>query len=268
MNRGLYTRLYGRIPVNGAPAPRTGAPPDGYTILLGTSAGLAVSPAFGTRLPYDPVKDFAPIGLGVYAPFALALFPGVPANNTKELIELARAQPGKLNCASPGTGTPNHLGCELLHALAGIRTVHVPFKGGGPAVVDLVAGRVHYMFSGIPQVLPHIKPGRLKAIAVGHPTRTRVMPDVPPVAEVLPGFNNTSWYGLLAPAGTPKAIVNRLNGEMKKAVENAEFSQRLLVIGLEAASSSPAEFHDMIQVELKRWSKVIREAGITAETAQ
>ncbi|MGH8632644.1 MAG: Bug family tripartite tricarboxylate transporter substrate binding protein [Burkholderiales bacterium] len=244
------------------------AAPDGYTILLGTSAGLAVSPAFGTKLPYDPVKDFAPIGLGVYAPFALVLYPGVPANSTKEFIELARTQPGKLNCASPGTGTPNHLGCELLHALTGIRTVHVPFKGGGPAVVDLVAGRVHYMFSSIPAVDPHLKSGRLKVIAVGHPTRTRVMPEAPPVAEVLPGFNNTTWYGLLAPAGTPKAIVNQLNGEMKKAVDNAAFSQRLLAIGLEAASNSPAEFHEMIQAELKRWTKVIKEAGITAESAQ
>jgi tripartite-type tricarboxylate transporter receptor subunit TctC len=244
------------------------ATPDGYTLLLGTSAGLAVSPAFGTRLAYDPVRSYSPIGLAVYAPFALTLYSGVPAKNTKEFIELARAQPGKLNCASPGTGTPNHLGCELLHALTGIRTVHVPFKGGALAVVDLVAGRVHYMFSGIVQVQGHLKTGRLRAIAIGHPTRTRVMPDAPPVADTVPGFNNTSWYGLLAPAGMPNAVVNRISAELIKALESPDFAQRLIGQGLDPASSTPQGFHDMIRSELARWSKVIKEAGITADGAQ
>jgi len=244
------------------------ATPDGYTLLLGTSAGLAVSPALGTKLPYDPVKDYAPIGLAVYAPFMLVVYPGVPAKDLKEFIALGRAPGSNINFASPGVGTPNHLGAELLKAMAGVQFVHVPYKGGGPAVVDLIAGRAQALFSGIPQVLAHVQAGRLRAIATGHPARLRAWPELVPVADTLPGFNNTSWYGLLAPAGTPKAIVNRLNGEMKKAVANVEFSERLTAIGLEAASSSPAEFHAMIRAELKRWTKVIREAGITAEAAQ
>src|SRR5688500_15195769 len=179
------------------------ATPDGYTLLLGTSAGLVVSPAFGTKLAYDPVKDLAPIGLGVYVPFLLVVHPGVAAKSTKELIELAKAQPGKINFASPGSGTPNHLGMELLQAMTGASFTHVPYKGGGPATVDLVAGRVHAIFGSIPQWQPHLPVGKVRAVGIGHPTRVKSMPEVQAIAEVLPGFTNTSWYGLLAPAGTP-----------------------------------------------------------------
>lgn len=243
------------------------ATPDGYTILLGTSGGLVVAPALGTPVPYDPVKDYAPIGLVVYAPFLLVVHPSLPAGNLKEFIDYAKAQSGKINFASPGVGTPNHLGMELLKSMTGADFVHVPYKGGGPAVVDLIAGRTQAIFSGIPQVLPHIKAGRLKPIATGHPTRVRSWPDLQPIADTLPGFNNTTWYGLLAPAGTPRAIVNRLNAEIGKALANAEFSQRLMAIGLEPASNSPGEFHNMIRSELQRWTKVIKDAGITADAA-
>jgi tripartite-type tricarboxylate transporter receptor subunit TctC len=242
--------------------------PDGYTLLLGTSAGLVVSPALGTKLNYDSLKDYSPIGLAVYAPFALTLHAGVAANTTQEFIDLAKANPGKINFSSPGTGTPNHLGGELLKALAHINIVHVPYKGGGPALVDLISGQVQMTFSGVPQILPHVKAGRVKIIAIGHPTRIKSLPDTPPVADVLPGFNNTSWYGLLAPAGTPPALVNQINAAMNKVLAQPEFGQRLLLQGVEPVTSTPQGMHDMIRNELARWRKVIKEAGITVETAQ
>ncbi len=244
------------------------ATPDGYTLLLGTSGGLAVSPAIGSKLPYDPVKDFAPIGLGVYTPFLLVVYPGLPAANLKEFIALSKAPPGRINFASVGFGTPNHLGAELLKVMTGFQFVHVPYKGGGLAVVDVIAGRAQALFGGIPYTGPQVKAGRVRAIAIGHPTRVSGWPDVPAIAETLPGFSNTTWFGLLGPAGTPQAVVNRINAEMKKAVANPEFVKQLVAIGLEPASSTPAEFHDMIRTELKRWTQVIREAGITAESAQ
>jgi tripartite-type tricarboxylate transporter receptor subunit TctC len=244
------------------------ATPDGYTLLLGTSGGLVVSPALGTPLSYDALKDFAPIGLAVYAPFALTLNAAVAANTTQEFIDLARANPGKINFSSPGTGTPNHLGGELLKSLAHIDIVHVPYKGGGPALVDLISGQVQMTFSGVPQILTHVKAGRVKIIAIGHPTRVRSLPDTPPVADVLPGFNNTSWYGLLAPAGTPPVIVNRINAVMNKILVEPEFGQRLSLQGVEPVTSTPQGMHDMIASELARWRKVIREAGISAESAR
>ena len=244
------------------------ATPDGYTLLLGTSAGLVVSPALGSKLSYDALSDFAPIGLAVYAPFALTLNAAVPANSTQEFIALAKANPGKINFSSPGTGTPNHLGGELLKSLARIDIVHVPYKGGGPALVDLISGQVQMTFSGVPQILPHLKAGRVKAIAIGHPTRIRSLPDAPPVADTLPGFNNTSWYGLLAPAGTPPAIVRRINAVMNKVLADPEFGQRLLLQGVEPVTSTPQGMREMIASELARWRNVMKEAGISAESAR
>ncbi len=238
------------------------ATPDGYTLLLGTSGGLVVSPAFGTKLSYDPIKDFAPIGLGVYVPFLLVVHPSVPAKNTQELIELAKAHPGEINFGSPGTGTPNHLGMELLKAMTGAQFTHVPYKGGGPATIDLVAGRIQAIFGSIPQWQPHLATGRVRAIGIGHPTRVKSMPDVPAIAEFLPGFNNTSWYGLLAPAGTPAPIINKINAEMNRAASNPEFIRHVEGMGLEVASSTPTEMGDLIRSELARWTKVIESAGI------
>jgi len=238
------------------------ATPDGYTLLLGTSGGLVVSPAFGTRVPYDPVKDFAPVGLVVYAPFMLTIHPSLPATNLKEFIAHARAQPGKVSFASPGVGTPNHLGMELLTAMTGAKFLHVPYKGGGPAMIDMVAGRAQAIFAGVPQALPPVQAGRLKVIATGHPTRVFSMPHAAPIAEALPGFNNTTWYGLLAPAGTPRAIIDKLNAEIGRAVANADFQKRLAEIGLEPASGTPVEFQALIRTELTRWTKVIKDAGI------
>ena len=241
------------------------AVPDGYTLLLGTSTGLSIAPALGTKLAYDPQKDFAPIGLIVYAPYMLTLHPSIPANNVQAFIDYAKRQPGKLNYGSSGTATPNHLGGEMLDIMAGMRTVHVPYKGGGLALTDLIGGQLQYMFSAIPQVLPHVKSGRLRAIAVGHPTRTRAAPELPAVAETLPGFNNTTWYGLLAPARTPRDIVVRINADLNKVLAQPEFAQRILIQGVEAATSTPEGLGEMIRADEARWRKGIKGAGIVGD---
>jgi tripartite-type tricarboxylate transporter receptor subunit TctC len=244
------------------------ATPDGYTILLGTSGGLAAAPALNPKVPYDPVKDFAPIGLGVYTPFLLVVHPTLPAN-LKEFVALGKSQPTRINFSSPGTGTPNHLGAELLKVMTGFQFVHVPYKGGAQALVDVMANRAQALFGGIPYTGPQVKGGRVRAIAIGHPTRVKSWPDVPAIAETLPGFNNTTWFGLLAPAGTPKHVITTINAQMNKALANPEFTRQLEAMGLEpVGSSTPVEFQAMISSEFARWKKVIKAAGITADAAQ
>lgn len=238
------------------------ATPDGYTILLGTSGGLVTGPAFNPNVSYDSQKDFAPIGLVAYNPFLLITHPSLPAANLKEFLDLARTRPGKIGFASPGVGTPNHLGIELLTAMTGATFLHVPYKGGGPAMIDLLAGRTQAIFSGVPQCIANVRAGQLKAIATGHPTRLRAVPDAAPIADTLPGFNNTTWFAILAPAGTPTAIVNRLSTEVRRSIADREFNQRLVDLGVVPVSSTPEELHQMIASELKRWSKVIKDAGI------
>ncbi|MCC6532187.1 MAG: tripartite tricarboxylate transporter substrate binding protein [Burkholderiales bacterium] len=240
------------------------ATPDGYNLLLGTSGGLVTGPAFGTKVPYDPVKDYTPIGLAVDVPFLLIVHPSIAATTVKELIDLSKAQPGKITFGSPGMGTPNHLGMELLKSMGKAEFVHVPYKGGGPALVDLMAGRIHALFGGIPYAAPALKSGKAKLLAVGHPERTKFYPDTPSVAELLPGFTNTTWYGLLGPVGVPKPIVAKINAEMKVALANAEFRKQLEALGLDPVYSTPEELRERIRGELARWTKVIKEAGIGA----
>ncbi len=244
------------------------AAPDGYTLQFGTAAGLAVIPALGVKMPFDPINDFAPIGQMVRVPFVLVAHPSVAANSVKELIALAQAQPGKLNFGSPGVGTPNHLGGELLKSLARIDIVHVPYKGSGPAVTDVVAGQLQIMFSGIPQVSGFLKAGRLKLLAVSTPARTPLMPGTPAVSETLPGFDCSTWYGLLAPAGTPRSIITKINADMNKALAQPDAIQRLLDQGVETATGTPQDLQQLMIAELKRWSTVIKNAGITAEAAR
>ena len=241
---------------------------DGYTITFGTSAGLAVSPALGVKMPFDPRRDFAPIGLMVYVPYLLVVNPALPVRNIKELIDLAKTQPGKLNFASPGVGTPNHLGIELLNIVAGVKFVHVPYKGGATAVTDLVAGQVQILFSGTPQVSAFVKTGRLRVIAVATTKPTRVAPEFPPLADTYPGFDCNTWYGLLAPARTSPAIVNKFNAELNRVLTDAGVIQRLLDQGVEATPGTPAAFRDLIAVETERWRTVIKSAGITPDAAQ
>ena len=223
------------------------AAPDGYTLVVGTFGGLVTGPALmGAQLPYDPEKDFVAIGLAVHTPWALVLNPAVPAKSVKELIELAKASPGKLNYASTGTGTPNHLGMVLLLMHAGINMHHVPYRSAGQITVDLISGQVQSVFSGVPQILPHVKTGRLRAIGVGHTTRLNALPDVPAIAETVPGFNNSGYYGLLAPPHTPRALVERLNAELTKAFRAPEMVKRLEAQGLVASPGTPQEFAALI----------------------
>jgi len=242
------------------------ATPDGYTLVLGTSGGLVVSAAFGSKLAYNPVKDFTPIGVGVYVPFLIVVHPSVPVKSVRELVELAKAQPGKINFASPGTGTPNHLGMELLTSLTGAKFTHVPYKGGGAATADLLAGRVQAIFGGAAPWQPHMATGKARAIAIGHPVRLKALPDIPAIAETYPGFNNTTWYGFLGPAGTPAHVVRRINTEMKRAVEDPGVVKHLESIGMVPTSTTPQEMAEMIRSELARWKKVVAEAGIKPES--
>ena len=244
------------------------AAPDGYTIIFGTSAGLAVLPALGSKMTFDPQKDFVPIGLMVYVPYLLVVHPSLPVKNVKEFVALAKANPGKLNFASPGVGTPNHLGIELLSMVAGVKFVHVPYKGGALAVTDLVAGQVQAFFSGTPQVSAFTRTGRLKVIAVGTQKPTKVAPEYAPIADTYPGFDCNTWFGLLAPAATPPAIVARLSAELNKAITDPTVQQRLIEQGVEATPGAPEVLRQLIVSETARWTKVIKAAGITAEAAQ
>jgi tripartite-type tricarboxylate transporter receptor subunit TctC len=241
------------------------AAPDGYTVQFATATGLAVMPALGMKMPIDPIKDFAPVGQLVRVPFVVVVHPSVAATNMKELIALAKAQPGKLNYGSPGVGTTNHLGGELLKALAGIDIVHVPYKGSGPAVTDVVAGQLQIMFSGIPQVSGFVKAGRLKLLAVSTPSRTKLLPDTPAVSETLPGFDCHTWYGLMVPTGTSKAIIAKINTDMNKALAQPDVIQRMLSQGVEVVTGTPADLQQQIDAEFKRWSAVIKNAGIVVD---
>ena len=240
------------------------AAPDGYTILFATSGGLITGPIFNTNVPYDSLKDFAPIGLIAYNPFLLVTHPSVPATNLKGFLDDAKARPGQINFGSPGVGTPNHLGIELLTAMTGAKFTHVPYKGGGPVMIDLFAGRAQATFCGIPQCGAPLKSGKIKAIATGHHTRMRAMPEYVPIAETLPGFTNTTWFAFMAPVGTPRPVMDRLRTEVGRAIADPEFNRRLVDVGVEPATSTSAELAAMMKSEIKRWSKVIKDAGITA----
>lgn len=239
------------------------AVPDGYTLLFGTSAGLTINPALSNKLPYDAVKDFAPVSLLVLNPQLLVVHPSVAANTVKELIALAKARPGQLNYASVGQGSPNHLGMELFKALTGTAMVHVPYKGTGPALTDLLGGQIQLMFNSMPSVLPLVSGGKLKALAVGSAQRSAAIPDIPTVAEAgVPGFENVTWYGMFAPAKTPREIVAKLNREVVRILAEPEMAQRLAGQGAEPRSSTPDELAKFMQVESARWKKVIKAANI------
>jgi len=235
---------------------------DGYTITFGTSATLAVNPALGVKMPFEPHSDFAPIGMIVYVPFFLAVTPSLPANNIKQLIDLAKAQPGKLNFASPGVGTSNHLGIEMLNSMAGIKLVHVPYKGGAPAVADLVGGQVQLLFTSLPQVSAFLKTGRLRLIAAATQERVRFAPEFEPIAQTLPGFDANTWWGLIAPAGTPQSIINKVNADLNRVLADDAVQQRLHVLGVEPRPGTPKQFWDLALAETERWRKVIKTAGI------
>lgn len=237
------------------------AAPDGYTVQMATSAGLIILPLL-TKVPYDSARDFSPITLVVNSPQMLVSHPSVAATNVEELVALARAKPNQLNCASPGTGTSNHLGCEMIKVMTKVDFLHVPYKGTSLAVTDLVGGQVHIMFNSMPAIWPLAKAGKLRALAHGGVKRSPAAPDVPTVAETLPGFQCTTWYALIAPRGVPQPIVSKLNGEMVKMLADPPFAKRLIDQGQEPQATTPAELATYMHAESERWALVVKSAGL------
>ena len=242
------------------------APPDGYTLLTGTNGPIAISPHVTPGLQYDPQKDFTPVALFSEVPFVLVAHPSVKAGTLRELVALAKSQPGKLHFGSSGqAGTP-HLCVELLKHLAGIDIVHVPYRGGAPAQVDLVAGRVQLYCAGFPSLATPIKTGKIRALAIAAPDRSPVMPELPTAAEAgLPGFEVNAWNGILAPAKTPRAITERLYAATAVVMKSPEFQAELRARGAEPLLVGPAEFGAYIRRESAKWAKVVKAGKVTAE---
>ena len=239
--------------------------PDGYTLVVVPTGNIAVNPALFPNLPYK-ASDLAPVTLMATVENVLVVNPGVPAKNLQELVALARAKPGSLSFASPGAGSQAHLAGEAIKAGAGIELTHVPYKGTGPALNDLLGGSVSMMFSQTSSALPHIKSGRLRAIASAAARRSAVLPDVPTVAEQgFPGFEATSWYALMVPAGTPSAVIAKLHDDTVQVLKLPELREKLASLGAEAVGNSPAELAAIIQRESTRWAEVIRKQGLKPE---
>ena len=239
--------------------------PDGYTLLLAATT-LAISPSLYKKLAYDPVKDLAPIGLVATVPNVMITHPSVPAKTLQEFIALAKSRPGELNFGSGGNGTSNHLGGELFNMVAGVKLVHIPYKGVNLAMNDALAGNIQLVVIGIPAAAPQIKSGKLRALAVIAPQRSAALPDVPTVAEAgLPNFDVTTWYGLLAPAATPRPIIARLNAELVRVMQAPDLKERLAGMGIDPLTSSPEEFATYIGQEIAKWGDVVRKARLSAD---
>jgi tripartite-type tricarboxylate transporter receptor subunit TctC len=236
------------------------SPADGYTLLMGTLF-LATNQSLYSRLAWDAQRDFAPISMVTASPLILCVHPSLPVRSTKELIALAKKRPGELNFPSAGNGTSMHLSGELFNMMAGIKTQHVPYKGSGPGVIDLVSGQVQFMLNPMPEPMAFIKDGRLRALATSTAKRISALPDLPPVAEAVPGYETITWQGFLAPTGTPKEIVDRLHAEFIKALKDPEFAARMRGMGLEIYGTTPAEFSRFIRDENVKWTKVIKATG-------
>jgi tripartite-type tricarboxylate transporter receptor subunit TctC len=242
------------------------ADPDGYTLIIGHIGSLAVNPYMYAKLPYDVDRDFAAVSLLAIVPAIFVVYHEVPAKDLREFVALAKSKPGELFYGSAGNGSAGHLAMEYLKQAAGIDLKHVPYKGTGPNVTDLIAGRTQAASAGTPPLMPHVKSGKLRAIAVGGAKRLHSAPDVPTVAEQgYPGFQTSQWYGLNAPAKTPKAIIDRLAAEAAKAAKSPLMLERLAVDDAEAVGSTPQEYAAFIKKEQERWSKVVRTANIKAD---
>jgi len=242
--------------------------PDGYTLLSVGPGSLIINPLIG-KVPYDTQRDFAPVTIMARAPNALVVHPSLPVRSAKELIELARAQPGAINYGSGGNGSTPHLAAALFAAMAGITLTHVPYKGTAPATADLIGGQVQIAFLGIPAVLPHVRSGKLRALAVTGLRRSPELPEIPTVDEsAVPGYELSPWYGLLAPSGTPRAIVARLGAEATNIVRSSEMREKLTAQGAEAVGGTPEEYAAVIRAETATWSRVIDHAGLRSEAAR
>ena len=241
------------------------AAPDGYTLLL-ANANYTINPSLFKSLPFDPVREFAPVALLANVTNVLAIHPSIPAKSVKELISFAKAHPGQLNFASPGNGTSSHLAGELFRQVAKIEVVHIPYKGATPAITDLIAGQVSFTMASVLSVLPYAKQGRLRMLAVTTAKRSGALPDIPTISEAgLPGFEVSNWYGILATGGTPRPAVDRLNSERARIARVPDLAEKLAAQGADPATGTPEEFERFIQAELKKWSAVVRSAGINPE---
>ena len=242
------------------------APPDGYTLLIGTVGSLTINPSLYKRMPYDPLRDLTPIAYFGSTPNVLVVHSSLPVKSVRELIALARSKPGQLNYASAGTGGSVHLAAELFKSLAKVDMVHVPYKGSGPALIDLLGGQTQLMFSTMPPALPHVKSGRLRALGMTGTKRSLLLPDLPTIAEAgLPGYEITQWWGLLGPAGMPAAIVTRVNADVNAILQLPEVKERFASAGADTAPNTPAWFASYMKGEVAKWGKVVRASGATAD---
>jgi tripartite-type tricarboxylate transporter receptor subunit TctC len=243
------------------------SPPDGYTLLSAPNGNLVVNPHMYSKLAYDVFKDLAPITRIAAVQNVLVVNPEVPASSVKELVALARAKPGTLNFASPGNGSQAHVAVELLKMQLGLDLVHVPYQGVGPAMKDLLGGRINVMVAQVPSALPHIKGGRLRALGVASAAPLPALPDVPTVASAapLPGFEAVSWYALMAPAGTPGEVIQKIFSDTAKVLQTADVRERLAGMGAEPSGETPAELGARIKAEYDRWGEVVRKANIRAD---
>jgi tripartite-type tricarboxylate transporter receptor subunit TctC len=241
------------------------SPPDGYTLFMGTSGPLAINSSLYSKLPFDPIRDFAPIVLVASAPFVVIVHPSVAANNVKELIALAKAKPGQLNYGSV-PGSASHLSTELFKLMAGVNIVHIPYKGAAPATTDVIAGQIQVSFASTPGSMPVVKAGKVKALAVTSAKRIGKLPDVPTIAEsALAGYEGSVWYGVVAPAKTPREIVQRLNNEIAHIVAQPVHRDRMIASDFEPTTSTPEQFGTFIKSETAKWAKVVKASGAKPE---
>ena len=243
------------------------APADGYTLFLGSVTSLAINVSSQKKMNYDPARDFAPVAMAFFSPLYLVVNPAVPAANVRELIALAKAQPGKLSFASIGQGGSIHLAGELFRSMAGLDMTHVPYKGSAPALTDVIGGQVSLMFDAGVSALPQVRAGKLRGLAVTSAKRSASAPELPTVAEAgnLPGYEATIWFGLVAPAATPRDVVARLSQEFARVARQPALRERFAPQGVELASTTPEEFADIIRAEIPKWGKVLRDANVAPE---
>jgi tripartite-type tricarboxylate transporter receptor subunit TctC len=241
------------------------APADGYTIMM-TTIPLVVNPSLFSKVPYDVVRDFAPISLIAAAPFVLAVHPSLPAKSVKELVALARARPGQLNYASAGSGTNLHIAAELFKNLSGTNIVHVPYKGGGPALSALLGGEAQLSFLGVVAVVPHVKSGKMRALALTATKRSAVLPDLPTIAESgVAGYEFASWYGVLAPTGTPAPRITKLHDILVRSLRSPDLAGRMATEGADIIAGSPQQFAAYLKTELTKWARVVKDSGLRVE---
>jgi len=239
--------------------------PDGYTLMFAHSGPLAIEAALHSKLSYHPLKDFAPVSLVASSPYALIVNPSTPVKSVKELVALAKSRPGKFHYASGGVGTGIHMAGELFNLAAGLKIVHVPYKGAGPSMAALMGGEVDLMFNGVSSALPHVKSGKLRALAISSTQRSSLLPDLPTVAESGLRYETSGWYGLVAPAGTPQPVTARLQASLHKSLNTPEMKERLAVQGIDGIASTPEQLTRHLRDELDKWTAVVKAAGLKVD---